>query len=511
MAVLDFLPVSDARSDAVQALLGSGVFERSKGQERLFLYLCEKYFSGQSEELKEFTIATEVFGRQAHFDPKDDSIVRVEMHRLRKRLREHYQGKDGVRIVVPEKSYQLDFRFPAEVAPQEPVAVEAVETPAVAGTWWKSWGVPLGIGIILMAVIAAATMDRREPRVETAAAAPRKQETAERPSLRAGRALRILCGRPVMRYTDPYGNVWEGDRYYEGGEPLILENIESMQGYDANVLGGLRQGSFRYSIPLDEGAYELTLIFAEPPIAAGPVVNPADETREFGVALNGKPVLRNFDVRDEVGEYQQAHFRVFKDVKPGPDGKLEIRFTSGSQRAFVNGIVLRPGVAGQLLPIRIVARPQPYADAKGNVWEADIYYRGGRQIVRPVPPGGGVADPRLYLGERHGTFQYAIPVAEGSYRVNLHFWEFWWSKAGSGSGKAGDRVFDVFCNYRPLLQHFDVLAEAGPSHTTVKSFGGLRPDSQGRLVLSFVPQANRAMVNAIEVLDEGVAGKTWKQ
>ncbi|MFN7936262.1 MAG: malectin domain-containing carbohydrate-binding protein [Bryobacteraceae bacterium] len=499
MAVLDFLPLSDARSDAVKALLGSGVFERSKGQERLFLYLCEKCFSGQAEELKEFTIATEAFGRPAEFDPKDDSIVRVEMHRLRKRLREHYQGKsDAVRILLPEKSYQLDFQFPVPVTP---VVVAEPVPPVVAEHWWRRWVLPVGVGVLLMAVIGAATMRReavREiPVVAKTAPAP---VTPEKP-LKAGKALRILCGRPVMRYTDPYGNVWEGDRFYQGGEPLILENMETMQGYDANVLGGLRQGNFRYSIPLEPGTYEVMLIFAEPPISAGPFVNPADETREFGVSFNGKPVLRNFDVKDEVGGYHQAHFRVFKDVKPGVDGKLEIQFSSGSQRAFVNGIVVRPGTVGKLLPVRIVARPQPYVDAKGNVWEADLFYRGGRQIVRPVPP-SGTPDARLYVGERHGTFQYAIPVAEGRYRVNLHFWEFWWSKAGSGNGKPGDRVFDVFCNFRPLLQRFDLLAERPANNVVTKSFTGLRPDGQGRLVLSFVPHANRAMVNAIEVVEE---------
>jgi hypothetical protein len=124
------------------------------------------------------------------------------------------------------------------------------------------------------------------------------------------------------------------------------------------------------------------------------------------------------------------------------------------------------------------------------------------RLSAPFPP-TATPDSRLYLGERHGTFQYAIPVAPGRYRLNLHFWEFWWSKAGSGAGKPGDRIFDVFCNFRPLLQSFDILAEAPPNNVITKTFHGLRPDSQGRLVLSFVPHANRALINAIEVLDEG--------
>lgn len=68
-------------------------------------------------------------------------------------------------------------------------------------------------------------------------------------------------------------------------------------------------------------------------------------------------------------------------------------------------------------------------------------------------------------------------------------------------------MFDVFCNFRPLLQRFDILAEGPPNNVVSKSFHGLTPDAQGRLVLSFVPHANRAMVNAIEVFDEGKASE----
>jgi len=36
-----------------------------------------------------------------------------------------------------------------------------------------------------------------------------------------------------------------------------------------------------------------------------------------------------------------------------------------------------------------------------------------------------------------------------------------------------------------------------------KRFTGLQANAQGKLILSFVPQANYACVNAIEVLDQG--------
>lgn len=47
-----------------------------------------------------------------------------------------------------------------------------------------------------------------------------------------------------------------------------------------------------------------------------------------------------------------------------------------------------------------------------------------------------------------------------------------------------------------------LLAKRQAHNVVTKSFHGLKPDGQGRLVLSFVPHANRAMINAIEVVEE---------
>ena len=65
---------------------------RSTRPGRLLEYLGAKYFQQQAGQLTEFTIATEVFGRSAKtFDPTSDAVVRVEEHRLRKKLKEIYE------------------------------------------------------------------------------------------------------------------------------------------------------------------------------------------------------------------------------------------------------------------------------------------------------------------------------------------------------------------------------------------------------------------------------------
>jgi hypothetical protein len=50
---------------------------------RLLRYLVEKTLCDQREQLKEYVLGTEVFGRPSSFDPRTDSIVRVEASRLR--------------------------------------------------------------------------------------------------------------------------------------------------------------------------------------------------------------------------------------------------------------------------------------------------------------------------------------------------------------------------------------------------------------------------------------------
>jgi len=118
----------------------SGANRRS----RLLRYLVEQALEDRSESLKESVIATQVFDRAPGYDPQIDSVVRVEIGRLRARLAEYYEragADDTVRIEIPRGAYRPVFVFreavPEPVAPQ-PVAEPAqVEPPArpVSRNW----------------------------------------------------------------------------------------------------------------------------------------------------------------------------------------------------------------------------------------------------------------------------------------------------------------------------------------------------------------------------------------
>ena len=95
--------------------------------------------------------------------------------------------------------------------------------------------------------------------------------------------------------------------------------------------------------------------------------------------------------------------------------------------------------------------------------------------------------------------------APGSYTVKLHFLESFFSPLipAAPCRGAGCRVFDVTCNGVMLLQDFDVVQAAGEAfRPVVREFHGLRPNGQGKLLLSFWPKVNYAEVRAIEVIDE---------
>jgi hypothetical protein len=89
---------------------------RSPRLARLVRYLGDKYFLGEGDQLHEYNIATEVFGRsKTAFDAGEDAIARVEAHRLRKKLKLFYEteGKDHpVQLWVPSGSYIPVFTHP---------------------------------------------------------------------------------------------------------------------------------------------------------------------------------------------------------------------------------------------------------------------------------------------------------------------------------------------------------------------------------------------------------------
>ena len=104
--------LTDERQSALSAVLESKEFVRSPALAKLLKYLCEQTFQGKGPEIKEFNIATDVFGKDLHFGEKRDSLVRVEVSRLRRRLQRYYETEgvgSRVRIVIKSGTYGPEF------------------------------------------------------------------------------------------------------------------------------------------------------------------------------------------------------------------------------------------------------------------------------------------------------------------------------------------------------------------------------------------------------------------
>lgn len=91
----------------IDRLLRSHTFSKGARARQLLRHLGERATNGRQDEIKESTIAFEVFRRGA-YDPKVDSVVRVEIGRLRKLLDDYYAAEasnSGVRVEIPKGSY----------------------------------------------------------------------------------------------------------------------------------------------------------------------------------------------------------------------------------------------------------------------------------------------------------------------------------------------------------------------------------------------------------------------
>jgi hypothetical protein len=96
----------------LQTVLSSGIFARSPRQAKFLKYVCEKVFLGEPDQIKEYTIAVDVLGRPQDFDHNEDATVRVEAHRLRKKLAKYYESEGAdhpIRIFIETGQYVPQF------------------------------------------------------------------------------------------------------------------------------------------------------------------------------------------------------------------------------------------------------------------------------------------------------------------------------------------------------------------------------------------------------------------
>ena len=233
----------------IDRLVNSHVLHGSESLCKLLRYLAEHALDHPGSSLKEYQIATEVFGRSPSFDPQSDSTIRVQAGRLRLKLAEYYGSEgadDPIQVDMPKGTYVLSFhRREASSSRLPAIAVHAqhageIATDPKAG---RNWKVGFGVlsALLTLAVIAIAfLLATRESRAtgQTPEPAPQVFETFWKNFVSGPEEPWVIfsngafVGRPEtgMRYFDPVRDRDSRDQileHYTGvGEVLAIHALD---------------------------------------------------------------------------------------------------------------------------------------------------------------------------------------------------------------------------------------------------------------------------------------------
>lgn len=133
--VSNIVPGLEAAREQIDRLLASHTFHASEVLRRLLRFLADKTFSGEAEDLKEYSIGLDALGKPPTYDPRQDAAVRLQASRLRQKLEDYYrnEGKsDPLVIELPKGRFKIVWHLNGDTFPATPLATMVVASPAIA-------------------------------------------------------------------------------------------------------------------------------------------------------------------------------------------------------------------------------------------------------------------------------------------------------------------------------------------------------------------------------------------
>ena len=290
----------EAVREQLTRLVESPGLQHAESLCHLLKYLVEQSLAKPQEHLKEYQIATEVFGRSGTFDPRLDSTVRVQTSRLRNKLIEFYATigvKDPIIIEIPKGTYLAVFHAREADASSVP-AVEPVAQPQPTASHARMWIIGVACLGFALTCIALGYLIGQGQRV-----AP-------------GRELRIFWSSflkskepPLIVFSNAAfkGRPEIGLRYFEAGSDSREEINDLYTGVGEVLAIGELSRVFRL---LDRNFV----------VKRSALLN-WDETRDRDLIFAGSPT-ENLSSRDLPGKDEFAFGRM-KETEPRP-GDLAI-------------------------------------------------------------------------------------------------------------------------------------------------------------------------------------------
>jgi hypothetical protein len=266
--------------------------------------------------------------------------------------------------------------------------------------------------------------------------------------------IRIACGR-ASAFTGADGNRWDADCLGLGSTPYASVNSIEGTTNPALLQAGCVGATLRYAIPVLTGLYTVRLHWAE-------TLCRQLGDRVFHVDINGRRVLRDFDVLQAAQGADRAWDEVFSYQVPDADGRIVVELHGSSHPlstttdAFISAIEVLPESGVQC---RITCgTDRDWIDWSGQVWTADGQTMDDetmnttRSIEQANPT---LMDQGLYQSARAGQeFTYRLPLPPGLYSVHLLIAELW-------QEQLGQRPMDIWINGQALATAWDPATQAG--------------------------------------------------
>jgi TolB-like protein/Tfp pilus assembly protein PilF len=149
-------PSAEAIRKALEKILTSRAFETASAQRNFLRYVVEQTLQGR-RDLKEYSVAIDVFGRDETFDPRRSSIVRTEAQKLRSRLARYYENEgreDPVYIEFVKGGYSPTFHNTAPKATEDTQTAGPPQVAAKRPLISRKAAVPI---LVLLALVSSAT------------------------------------------------------------------------------------------------------------------------------------------------------------------------------------------------------------------------------------------------------------------------------------------------------------------------------------------------------------------
>jgi hypothetical protein len=237
--------LNDAARQQVDRILQSAGFRSAGVLRHLLNYLADKCLAGEGDTLKEYSIGLDALGKPASFDPRQESVVRMHMARLRQKLAEYYRAEgadDPIVVDLPKGGFRLTFE------PRQPIPL-----PQESARWTRRESVLAAVLIVGLLGVGLTAAVFRQPEASTPGWTPELKELWE-PLLSSNRRLVVCISTPLFVNVPGFGalrdsslNDWDNASTSKG-----LSSVEKALG------AGMSEPSYNFTdIGTASGAFLL--------------------------------------------------------------------------------------------------------------------------------------------------------------------------------------------------------------------------------------------------------------